>query len=215
MIKKLILSLGLFATLSFGATMEESSKMALDILEKLANNGNVEVQNKLGLMYTNGDGVKQDDKKAKEWFSKACDGGLQNACDNYKKLNEQGIDYMLFLPIAVVIIIILIFFCYKYFSKSSIKEDYFSKKAYIESSISILISVFVTYSIYLISINKGLNLENISQRNIFAELIISSIFMILSALMIIYLTIRKAKIEREYTNNSIKTTEKVDEKGKK
>lgn len=60
-----------------------------------------------------------------------------------------------------------------------------------------------------------MNLENISQRNIFAELIISSIFMILSALMIIYLTIRKAKIEREYTNNSIKTTEKVDEKGKK
>ncbi|QKF73880.1 Sel1 domain-containing protein [Aliarcobacter faecis] len=213
MIKKLILSLGLFATLSFGATMEESSKMALDILEKLANNGNVEVQNKLGLMYTNGEGVRQDKKIAKEWFLRACDGGLQNACDNYKKLNEQGIDYILLLPI-VVVIIILIFFCYKYFSKSSIKEDYFSEKAYIESSISILISVFVTYSIYLISI-KGLNLENISQRNIFAELIISSIFMILSALMIIYLTTRKAKIEREYTNNSIKTTEKVDEKGEK
>ena len=41
-------------------------------------------------MYKNGYGVKQDKKIAKEWFGKACDGGFQVGCDNYKILNQQG-----------------------------------------------------------------------------------------------------------------------------
>ena len=41
-------------------------------------------------MYGNGEGVRQDYKKAKEWFGKACDNGSQVGCDEYKKLNEKG-----------------------------------------------------------------------------------------------------------------------------
>ena len=48
------------------------------------------MQYNLGVFYANGEGVKQDYFKAKEWFGKACDGGVQLGCNNYKKLNEQG-----------------------------------------------------------------------------------------------------------------------------
>ena len=96
--KKLIVSLGLTLTLSFGATLDEGVKAAnkgdyqtaKTIYEELASKGNVGAQYNLGIMYGNGYGVKQDYLKAKEWFGKACDGGYQKGCDNYKKLNQKG-----------------------------------------------------------------------------------------------------------------------------
>ena len=45
----------------------------------------------LGFMYGTGDGVRQNKIKAKELFSKACDGGDMSGCENYKILNKQGI----------------------------------------------------------------------------------------------------------------------------
>ena len=42
---------------------------------ELAEAGNVEAQNELGLLYYNGHGVEQNRKKANEWFQKAADGG--------------------------------------------------------------------------------------------------------------------------------------------
>jgi len=45
----------------------------------------------LGVLYYNGQGIRQNKSKAKELFGKACDGGHQNGCKNYKILNEQGI----------------------------------------------------------------------------------------------------------------------------
>ena len=57
------------------------------LFEKAAKKGLIEAQNNLGNMYYFGQGVKQDYKKAKEYFGKACDGGNQIACINYKKLN--------------------------------------------------------------------------------------------------------------------------------
>ena len=96
--KKLIVSLGLALTLSFGATFNEGVeafekgdyKTALSIFEDLSSTNNSEAQYYLGFLYYNGQGVKQDFKKAKEWFGKACDNRDQESCDNYKKLNEQG-----------------------------------------------------------------------------------------------------------------------------
>ncbi|MFY4763334.1 Sel1 repeat protein [Aliarcobacter butzleri] len=38
-------------------------------------------------MYFYGEGVEKDKNIAKEWFKKACDGGNQAGCNNYKKLN--------------------------------------------------------------------------------------------------------------------------------
>lgn len=43
----------------------------------------------LGVMYEDGQGVKQDYSKAKELFGKACDMKLQLGCDAYKLLNEK------------------------------------------------------------------------------------------------------------------------------
>ena len=96
--KKIIVSLGLALTLSFGATVDEGVeafkkgdyKTALIILEDLASKNNDKAQFNLGVMYGNGEGVRQDYKKAKEWFGKACDNGFQIGCDEYKKLNQQG-----------------------------------------------------------------------------------------------------------------------------
>ena len=77
--KKLIVSLGLALTLSFGATLDEGAKAfekgdyktALQIFEELSYKNNAKAKYNLGAMYQNGDGVRQDYKKAKEWFEKA------------------------------------------------------------------------------------------------------------------------------------------------
>lgn len=44
----------------------------------------------LGFMYVNAQGVKQDKSKAKQLFGKACDMRLQQGCEAYRILNEQG-----------------------------------------------------------------------------------------------------------------------------
>ena len=44
----------------------------------------------MGEMYEKGQCVRQDRKVAKEWFGKSCDAGFQNACGNYRRLNEAG-----------------------------------------------------------------------------------------------------------------------------
>ena len=82
MFKKIIfgLSLWLFATTSsFGANFQDGVnaiekgdyKTAFTIFEDLALKGDSKAQYNLGLMYENGYGVKQDYKKAIEWYEKA------------------------------------------------------------------------------------------------------------------------------------------------
>lgn len=44
----------------------------------------------LGIMYTNGYGVRQNYVTAKNWFGDACDNGLQEGCDEYKKPSLKG-----------------------------------------------------------------------------------------------------------------------------
>lgn len=46
---------------------------------------------KLGLLYYQGKGVRQDKVAAKKYFGKACDLGEESGCNNYRILNEQGI----------------------------------------------------------------------------------------------------------------------------
>ena len=68
--KKLIVSLGLALTLSFGTTYNEGVeaankgdyKTALIIFEDLASKNDAEAQNELGLIYENGYGVKRSAK---------------------------------------------------------------------------------------------------------------------------------------------------------
>jgi TPR repeat protein len=96
--KKIVTSLELLLTLSYSVTLNEDLsalekgdyQTAKVILEELANKNNAIAQFNLGIMYANGQGVIQDKKRAKEYFGKACDGGDQKGCDNYKILNQQG-----------------------------------------------------------------------------------------------------------------------------
>ncbi|EGT81771.1 MULTISPECIES: tetratricopeptide repeat protein [Haemophilus] len=54
----------------------------------MAEQGDVAAQNNLGVMYSNGQGVKRNLSEAKEWFRKACDNGGQGACDALRKLEK-------------------------------------------------------------------------------------------------------------------------------
>ena len=76
---KYFIGILLLLNLSFGKNIQE--------LTKEATQGNVDAQFTLGVMYTNGKGVRQNDSEAKEWFGKSCDNGSQEGCDAYKELN--------------------------------------------------------------------------------------------------------------------------------
>ena len=96
--KKLIVSLGLILTLSFGATLDEGVeafekgdyKTALQIFEELSYKNNAKAKYNLGVMYENGYGVKQDYLKAKEWYEKAAAQGLADAQNNIGFLYHNG-----------------------------------------------------------------------------------------------------------------------------
>ena len=47
--------------------------------------------NELGVLYNNGQGVRQNRSTAKQYFGRACDFGEQTGCDNYRKLNNLGV----------------------------------------------------------------------------------------------------------------------------
>ncbi len=64
---------------------------AFNLFRKAAEQGEAGAQYYLGLMYYNGYGVRQDKSKAKNLYGVACDGGVQESCNNYRILNEQGV----------------------------------------------------------------------------------------------------------------------------
>ena len=55
---------------------------------KEAKQGNPVAQFRLGLLYKDGEGVRQDYAEAKEWFGKSCDNGFQMGCEQYRELNN-------------------------------------------------------------------------------------------------------------------------------
>ena len=83
----LIVIIGLFIS-SYSLADSDISSVK-NIIEK-ANTGDIDAQHNLGIMYYKGQGVKQDYHKAKDFFGKACDNGLQIGCDKYRELNEKG-----------------------------------------------------------------------------------------------------------------------------
>ena len=68
----------------------QDSQKAKEWLEKAAAQNVAHAQHELGVMYSKGEGIKQDKKVAKEWFRKACDNKVQKSCRIYKMLNKQG-----------------------------------------------------------------------------------------------------------------------------
>lgn len=63
---------------------------AAELYQKACDSGNAGGCFKLGYLYKNGQGVRQNFSTAKQYYGKACDLGLQVGCDNYRKLNEKG-----------------------------------------------------------------------------------------------------------------------------
>jgi len=68
-----------------------NKQKAINLFGKACDGGFIDGCYNLGIMYDNGDGVRQDKRKAKELFGKACDGGDMGGCKGYKILNEAGI----------------------------------------------------------------------------------------------------------------------------
>jgi TPR repeat protein len=73
-----------------GIHVRQSYPEAMRLFRLAASQGEASAQFNIGVMYHNGQGVQHNNKIAKEWFGKACDNGLQQGCDEYRKLNEAG-----------------------------------------------------------------------------------------------------------------------------
>ena len=63
---------------------------AAQLYQKACDGGIAEGCYNLGVLYADGQGVRQNFSTAKQYYGKACDLGLQLGCDNYIKLNEKG-----------------------------------------------------------------------------------------------------------------------------
>ena len=72
----------------FGEGVRQDYKMARTWYEKAAAQGNAFAQVLLGYMYEQGNGVDENLITAKKWYGEACDGGFQDGCDEYRRLNE-------------------------------------------------------------------------------------------------------------------------------
>ena len=68
------------AVVSFANSVSEKLAQDCDLSDSVACYN-------LGVSYKKGQGVKQNLKKAKDYYGKACDLGIQQGCDMYKKLN--------------------------------------------------------------------------------------------------------------------------------
>ena len=53
-----------------------------------ADQGHVEAQNNLGLLFNSGLGVPMDAGTAMSWIAISCRNGYKVACDNYAKMNN-------------------------------------------------------------------------------------------------------------------------------
>ncbi|CAA6825930.1 MAG: Unknown protein [uncultured Sulfurovum sp.] len=56
------------------------------LLTKVCNDGKMEACYNLGIMYAKGEGITENKPKAIALFKKACDGGIEDACENYNIL---------------------------------------------------------------------------------------------------------------------------------
>ena len=73
-----------------GQGVRQDYAEAVKWYRQAAEQGNAKAQYNLGAMYHNGQGVRRNFHLSKEWFGKACDGGFQEACNQYRYLNQAG-----------------------------------------------------------------------------------------------------------------------------
>ncbi len=59
-------------------------KTASELMQKACDSGYMRACWNLGLLYSNGRGVKRDEKKALSLYKMACDGGNKKGCTSYE-----------------------------------------------------------------------------------------------------------------------------------
>jgi TPR repeat protein len=64
----------------------QDAAKAVELFKQAADQGNVDAQNNLGVMYYSGEGVPRDSDKAKEWFTKAAAQGNEDAKANLEAM---------------------------------------------------------------------------------------------------------------------------------
>lgn len=79
-----------FALFSVSSGAEDLSKIDLDELISRVEKGEPDAQFKLGLMYYNGQHVKQDNEQAVYWFNKAAEKGHQEAKDMLSRIKDDA-----------------------------------------------------------------------------------------------------------------------------
>jgi len=98
MIKKLLLALILLSFNLYADTLDDALKAydsgdtqkAVQLLTKACDDNNMIGCFLLGVLYDNGDGVKQDKQKAVKLYTKACDGNTMMGCFNLGVLYSNG-----------------------------------------------------------------------------------------------------------------------------
>lgn len=75
-----------------GISIPKNIVVSTKWFHKAAEFGHTSSQYILGSNYLGGVGIRQNKSEAKKWFGKNCDGGDQRGCEQYRKLNEQGIN---------------------------------------------------------------------------------------------------------------------------
>ncbi len=96
--KKIILGMAVMVAVLFGGNLEDGGKSytngdykkAASFWEIAANNGDIDAQVNLAMLYLRGQGVKKDYKKAAELYTKAADQGHSQAQYNLARMYEQG-----------------------------------------------------------------------------------------------------------------------------
>jgi len=96
--KKIIISILLLSSLvyaglvndGFNAYNHGNYREAVKLWKKAANQGDAEAQLNLGLMYDNGQGVKQNYVKAVKWWKKAANQGDAEAQNNLALMYDNG-----------------------------------------------------------------------------------------------------------------------------
>ena len=75
---------------AYGQGVRQDDAEAVKWYRQAAEQGYADAQYNLGVMYAYGRGIRQDLHLSKEWFGKACDGRIQEACNQYRYLNQKG-----------------------------------------------------------------------------------------------------------------------------
>lgn len=94
----MISSIFILINLAFGGDFEDGIKAfksgdykkAFDFYKKSCDGRNAFGCFNLGLIYDNGQGVKKDKYRAKQFYGKACMLKDKLSCKNYEELNSQG-----------------------------------------------------------------------------------------------------------------------------